>query len=205
MLDSDPLTAGDRLLRYFDSDPVVASEKLLRCRQKLVRRFSAERCHDPEDLANETLQRVLQALERDEKQLTTRIEAFISGFATNILRESRRRPIHKEDPLDDLSPAREPRTVSIQELLLAFSEEEDLRRCLKRCLDELHPSDLKILIPYYDAGPGEKLKKVREGMALSLGLTSSQLRKRAFNLRTKLETCIKNCLDPGTKIKNRHM
>lgn len=92
MLDGDPPTAGDKLLRFFDSDPVIACEKLLRCRQKLVRRFSAERCHDAEDLTNETLQRVLQALDRQEIQLSTKIEAFISGFATNILRESRRRP-----------------------------------------------------------------------------------------------------------------
>lgn len=195
MLDSDPPTAGDRLLRYFDSDPVVASEKLLRCRQKLIRRFAAERCHDAEDLANETLQRVLQTLDRDETQLTTQIEAFIAGFATNVLRESWRRPILREDPLDALSPTKEPRTLSPEKLVFVLSEQEDLLLCLEKCLDKFHAWERETLIRYYDANHGEKLKKVREVMALSLGITSSQLRKRAFNFRAKLEECIKNCLD----------
>jgi len=43
MQDSPP-TAGDRLLGFFDTDPIVADEMLLRCRRKLIRRFSAERC-----------------------------------------------------------------------------------------------------------------------------------------------------------------
>jgi DNA-directed RNA polymerase specialized sigma24 family protein len=193
-MQESPPTAGDRLLGFFDSNPVIAGEKLLRCRQKLIRRFAAERCRDPEDLANETLQRVLNALNKNPQRLTTKIEGFISGFATNIIYESRRSPIYKEDPLDDISPVHEPRTKPLDELLIACSEQEELRLCLKKCLDELHSSERETLIHYYDTEHGEKLKEVRERMALSLGFTSSQLRKRAFNLRTKLEGAIKTCL-----------
>jgi hypothetical protein len=75
-------------------------------KQKLVRRSRAERCRDPEDLANETVQRVIDALNKNPQRLTTKIEAFISGFATNIIYESRRSPIYKEDPLDDISQRR---------------------------------------------------------------------------------------------------
>jgi DNA-directed RNA polymerase specialized sigma24 family protein len=193
-MQESPPTAGDRLLSFFDSNPVIAGEKLLRCRQKLIRRFGAERCRDPEDLANETLQRVLDALNKNPQRLTTKVEAFISGFATNIIYESRRSSIYKEDPLDDISPAHEPRTKPLDELLIACSEQEELRLCLKKCLDELLASERETLIRYYDTEHGDKLKEVRGRMALSLGFTSSQLRKRAFNLRTKLGTAIKTCL-----------
>src|SRR5690242_17346356 len=89
-------TGGDLLLYLFDEDPSVAEEKLLRCRQKLVRRFCAERCRDPDDLASETLRRVLDALSLNPDRLTTTIEGFIFGFATNIIHESRRAPARFE-------------------------------------------------------------------------------------------------------------
>lgn len=200
MLDSDPPTAGDKLLRFFDTNPTIAAEKLFRCRQKLVRRFAAERCNDAEDLANETLRRVLQVLDRDEKQLTTTIEAFISGFATNVLHETHRRPDLKEVPLEELSSENVPRIVSPEELEFAFSREHDLWSCLKGCLNELSQMDRETLVRYYDSELDEKLKEVRERMALLLGLTSAQLRKRTFKLRAQLEDCIKDCLARRNRI-----
>ncbi|MEK6283134.1 MAG: hypothetical protein AABN95_22480 [Acidobacteriota bacterium] len=199
MLDSDPPTAGEQLLNFFDTDPVIAAEKLLRCREKLIRRFSVERCDDAEDLANETLRRVLDALNKDPQRLTTQIEAFISGFATNIVYESRRSPSHKEDPLAEISPANEPRTNPLDDLLIAFSEQEALRRCFNECLNELESSERDMLIRYYTSQLGEKLKRVRKLMALSMGLTGSQLRKLTFKLRSRLEICIKNCLPSRNK------
>lgn len=195
MLDG-PLTAGDKLLFLFDNDP----DRLLRCREKLVRRFIFEFRDDAEDLVSETFTRVLQALERDKTQLTTSIEAYVSGFATNIIHEARRRSSQREVPLDDLPPAKEPHSASPEELLLACSEEEDLRTCFKQCLNELHPSDREMLISYYDLQLGKKLKAVRERMARSLGLTNAQLRKHTFNLRKEVEACIKNCLARPNRI-----
>ena len=202
MQDSPP-TAGDRLLSFFDSDPVIAGEKLLRCRQKLVRRFAAERCHDPEDLANESLRRVLDALNKNPQRLATEIEAFISGFATNIIYESRRSPMHKEDPLEEIVPAKEPRTRPLEELLIGFSEQEDLRQCLEQCLEQLDSQERNTLIKYYTAEPGEKAKAVRRNMASSLGLTSAQLRKRAFNLRSRLEAFTRQCLEKYSQMRSQ--
>ena len=195
MLDG-PLTAGDKLLLLFDNDP----DRLLRCREKLVRRFILEFHDDAEDLASETFKRVLQALERDKAQLTTSIEAYVSGFATKIIHEARKQLSRRGIPLDDLPAAKEPRSISPEELLIACSEEEDLRLCWKKCLDELRRSDRAMLISYYDLELDEKLKEVRERMACSLGLTNAQLRKRTFNVRKELEACIKNCLARRNRI-----
>jgi DNA-directed RNA polymerase specialized sigma24 family protein len=200
MLDSDHQTAGDKLLRLFDRDRVIAEQKLLRCKEKLVRRFAAERCYDAEDLASETLRRVLKTLNRDETQLTTTIEAYISGFATRIIHESHRRPILKEVPLDELPSATEPRSLTLEEFELAFSKDEDLRSCLKQCLDELSQTDRETLLAYYNTELDHKLKHVREQMARSMHLSSSQLRKRTFNLRAALEACIQDCLALRNKI-----
>jgi DNA-directed RNA polymerase specialized sigma24 family protein len=191
-----PPTAGDKLFLLFDNDP----ERLLRCREKLIRRFALEFRDDAEDLASETLKRVLQTLERDKTQLTTSIEAFISGFATKIIHEARKQVSRRGIPIEDLPAAKEPRSISPEELLIACSQEEDLRLCWKQCLDELNSSDREMLISYYDLEHGEKLKAVREQMARSLGLTNAQLRKCTFKLRKELEACIKNCLALRNKI-----
>lgn len=199
MLDSDSPTAGDRLLRLFDNDPVVAAEKLLRCREKLVHRFSAERCHDPGNLASKTIERVLDAIEREPHRVITDIWVFVSGVARNIIHETHRSPIHKEVPLGDLSPTQEPRTTPLEELLIAIAEQEDLHDCLKQCLEKFNALDRELLIRYYDAEESEKLKQTRVRLALSLRLTSTRLTKLAFNLRKTLEACIKNCLDHRNK------
>lgn len=200
MLDSNPQTAGDKLLRYFDSDPVIAGKELLRCRQALIRRFAVERRHDAEDLASKTLERVVEAIEKNPDRVITNIWAFISGFARNIIHETHRSPVQKEVSLDDLAATQEPRTSSLEELELAFSREEDLWSCFKQCIDELPESERDTLLRYYDTELHEKLKKVRELMALSMGLTSAQLRKHTFNLRSELEACIKDCLARQNRI-----
>ena len=194
MLDRDSPTAGDRLLRLFDSDPTVAAEKLTRFKHKLIVRFSAERCHDPENLASEAIARLLALLERDPERAVTSIGAFLYGFATNIIHESRRAPTVDEVPLENMAPAEEPRTTPLDEVVVALSEEESLRACLKQSLESFDAPDRELLISYYDAEVDEKLKGSRKRMAHSLGLTSYQLRKRAFGLRKKLEASIKDCL-----------
>jgi DNA-directed RNA polymerase specialized sigma24 family protein len=199
MPDSDPPTPGDRLLRLFDSDSAIAAEKLLRAKNKLILRFTVERCHDPESLANDAIARLLCVIEKNPDRVITSIGAFLFGIATNIIHESRRSPIVNEVPLDEMAPSHEPRTSRLDDVLVALSEEESLHICLKQCLDSFDASDRELLIHYYDADNDEQLKSVRKRIALRLGLTSYQLRKRAFNLRKKLEASIKDCLADRNK------
>jgi DNA-directed RNA polymerase specialized sigma24 family protein len=198
MSDSSPTSAGEKLLRLFDPDPVIAEERLRRCLKKLEVRFAAERCRDPEDLASKTIRRVLDDLRKKEREIP-RIEPFIWGFATNIIRESRSSPINKEEPLDNLSPSNEPRTSPLDEMLLELSEDESKRLCLARCLDELGPDEREMLLKYYSSEDGEKQKQARERMAASSGLTRVQLKKRVFNLRQRLADLVAGCLNPRNK------
>jgi hypothetical protein len=199
MQDSPP-TAGDKLLRLFDTDQVVAGEELLRCREMLVRRFAAEHCYDADNLANQTIERVVADLEKNPQRVITNIWSFISGVARNIVHEIHRSPVLKEVPLDDISPMQEPRTTPLDELLIGIAEQDNLHACLNECLEEFDAPNRQLLVSYYDAGDGEKLKQTRVRLADSLRLTSARLKKLAFNLRQKLEACIKNCLALRNKI-----
>jgi len=99
-----------------------------------------------------------------------------------------------------MSPAHEPCTSQLDELLIAFSEQEDLRRCLERCLDKLNSQERNTLIRYYTAEAGDQAKAVRRDMASSLSLTSTQLRKRAFNLRGRVEAFTRQCLKDASQV-----
>jgi DNA-directed RNA polymerase specialized sigma24 family protein len=197
----DDSSNGDKLLSFFDSDSQVAGEKLLRIRQKLIRYFSAERCPDPQELSDETLFRVIKAI-NEGKQVTTTIEAYIFGFAKNILREARRLP--QFDSLEELPPDKERATSPEQETLAPW-ERQEILAYYQKCLMEFTDSEQKLFLGYYAQNPGEKPKEARERLASLMGLSRAVLKQRAFRIRERLEACIKNCMSmKGTKSANPH-
>lgn len=197
----DDSSDGDRLLSFFDNDSQVAGEKLLRIRQKLIRYFSAERCPDPQELSDETLFRVIKAL-NEGKQVTTTIEAYIFGFAKNVLREARRLP--QFESLEEIPPDKERAAAPTQETLAPW-ERKEILLYYQKCLTEFTDSEQRLFVCYYAQNPGEKPKEARERLASLMGVSRAVLKKRAFRLREKLETCIKKCLSlEGTKAANLH-
>lgn len=196
---------NNRLLSFFSTDSTVAVEKFLRMRQKLIRYFAANRCPDPQDHADETIFRVIKAID-DGKKVDTVIEAYTQGFAKFVLLEVKRQ--HQYVPLDDISPENEPFTNPKEpEDNLAVWEQSENLVCEQKCLaEEFSADERKLLIGYYTTSHEEKLKYAREKLSLQLNISRNVLKKRAFKLREKLEVCMKKCLDPdGTKLKKPHM
>jgi DNA-directed RNA polymerase specialized sigma24 family protein len=200
----DDSSGGDRLLSFFDADETIAGEKLLRMRQKLIRYFAANRCPDPQDHADETIFRVIKAL-NEGKQVDTAIEAYIQGFAKFVLLEVKR--LRQFAPLDEITPDKEPHTDPKEQENLAPWERKENLACEQKCFaEEFSDDERKLLIGYYTSEHEEKLKEAREKLAEHLGLTRPVLKKRAFRFRERLEACMKNCLDPdGTKLKKPHL
>ncbi len=199
----DDSSDGDRLLSLYDPDSIIAGEKLLRTREKLIRHFAANRCPDPQEHTDETILRVIKAL-NDGKQVDTVIEAYIFGFAKFVLMEVKR---HRQFvPLDEITPEKEPHTNPLEKEDLAPWERKEYLECEQKCLSEKFSADeQRLLIGYYATGHEEKLKEARETQALQMSISRAVLKKRAFRLRRRLEDCMKNCLDAdGTKLKKPH-
>jgi DNA-directed RNA polymerase specialized sigma24 family protein len=163
-------------------------------RQKLISYFDRRNCRSPEDLADETLNRV--ALKLDEKGSITNVTPAQFCFikARQVLHEYWRRPDLKEIALEDMlvtdPPDRHPFLVANSDD--EQDEQEKRMRCLEHCLQNLKRPDHDLIIKYYY---GEERVKIdnRQTLANELGISSKALVVRALRIRKKLEECVESC------------
>lgn len=168
----------DSLLTWLGDDRDVAARKYETIRSGLVRIFVAHGFSDAEDLSDETINRVMVRL-RDIRAIYTGEPAFyFHGVAKNIIRESRRR---REIAAGVVDGSVEPKIDS--------SEERD---CLGHCLDLLPAHKRDLILDYYLYEGHEKVEHHKQ-MAGQLKITEGAFRSRAFQIRLRLENCMRQC------------
>ena len=144
--DGDPRRSA---LTVAGSVPVRAQEKYGELFRRLERFFEWRRCESPEDLAQETILRVLNKVARGELIINTGdITPLFYGFAKNLLLESRR-------------AAARNRTEELTELLAPGTEgagPTESRILVAQCLKVLSPRERRLLIAYY-AGDRSELRR----------------------------------------------
>jgi DNA-directed RNA polymerase specialized sigma24 family protein len=178
-----------------DEDNASGGQKYEEMRQKLISYFDRRNCRSPEDLADETLNRV--ALKLEEKGSITNVTPAQFCFikARQVLHEYWRRPALKEIALEDMPvtdpPDRHPLLVANPDD--EEDEQERRMRCLEHCLQNLKRQDHDLIIRYYY---GEERVKIdnRQQLADELGISSKTLVVRALRIRNKLEECVERCV-----------
>lgn len=134
---------------------------------------------DPEDLADETINRVAKKLPQIQDCYQGEPEYYFQGVARNVSREARRR---KEIATD---------SVPVPAFRLPeFSEEYD---CLLGCLKFLD-ADKRDLVLDYHVYKGEDKIAIHRLMAQERGITENALRVLVFRMRSRLERCVHDCL-----------
>ena len=143
-----------RLLNWFNEehgDQDSGGQMYEEMRQKLISYFDRRGCRFPEDLADETLNRVAQRL--DEKGSITNVTPaqFCYIKARQVLHEYWRRPEQKEIALEDLPVNDQPdqRTFLGNNPNDEQDEQEKWMECLEDCLQKLKPQDHELIIKYY--------------------------------------------------------
>jgi DNA-directed RNA polymerase specialized sigma24 family protein len=181
------LTAGAfaSLLTRLGPDPERAGSSYEHLRRALVSFFAWRGAATPEECADETLDRLAARL--DEGVAVKDVPRFAHGIARLVLLEHWRRPDARSVPLEELAP--QPATVA------ETPEDDALRQCLDRCLDELVPESRDLILEYY-GGEGRSRIDRRKRTAQALGVSESALRSRAQRLRDQLEGCVRRCLAP---------
>ena len=152
-----------------------------------VRFLRWSRAADAEELASETMTRLIENLRRGEQVLHP--DAYVREIARNVLREDRRRREREADL---------PQVALAASSLGARSadQEEAHFRCLERCKREcLSPEERRLIQAYYGGDSSDKISRRRKVLAGRMGLSENALRLWAFRLRRKLFNCIKECLD----------
>ena len=140
-----------RLLNWFNEehgDQDSGGQMYEEMRQKLISYFDRRGCRFPEDLADETLNRVAQRL--DEKGSITNVTPaqFCYIKARQVLHEYWRRPEQKEIALEDLPVNDQPdqRTFLGNNPNDEQDEQEKWMECLEDCLQKLKPQDHELII-----------------------------------------------------------
>jgi DNA-directed RNA polymerase specialized sigma24 family protein len=175
--------AFDGLLTAFDAqDRERAGAEYEKIRIRLIRFFEWRGSDSPEEMADETLNRIARKIE--EGETIRNLSSFISGVARNVLRE-----FYDEQARERKNLAR------FAEEENRFEPEEEDRRmpCFRECLDALPEAESRLLIDYYNQTDVPKIKQRRE-LAAKMGETANALRIRAHRIRQKLDKCIEGCL-----------
>jgi DNA-directed RNA polymerase specialized sigma24 family protein len=181
-------TAFHRLLQWLDQGSGSPGERYVEMRDRLVIYFGRRRCPAPDDLADETLNRVARRLE---EQLT--IDDIVPAHycyivARFVLLESLRQRQRESVSSSDIRAAGH----SAPSLEDAAQERERTMECLERCLAARSEAERELILEYYRTD--ESAARVqRKRLAERLGLTSNSLSIRAWRLRHRIERCVREC------------
>jgi RNA polymerase sigma factor (sigma-70 family) len=170
-------------LTCLDPDADRAGEKYESLRLTLTKFFDWRGAHFPEELADETINRVIRKI--DEGQTVRDIPTYCHGVARLVLLEKLKGPESRRADFEELPPAA---------LVAPEPEEKDEKQdCFEQCLKELPIESRQLILRYYGDEKREKINR-RQAMAERLGIPLNALRSRAQRIRNRLEECVNGCM-----------
>lgn len=180
-------SAFRQLLDWLDEGVNSDGSRYLEIRRRLVLYFDRKNCLSPDELADETLNRVARRLEEEGAISTDAPAHYCYIVARFVLLEDLRRLPQKQ--FDEQIPA-------IAKSTEAEKEVERRLECLERCMQNLDSDERSLIVNYYQGEQRTKIEN-RKVIAQKLGVTINALSIRACRIRTKLENCMRKCLDGG--------
>ena len=180
----------DALLAQLNSDRDRAGEIYETIRRKLVRLFEWRGCGSPEDLADETINRVARRLAEGVELRSSDPYGYFCGVAHLVYKEVMRRASREHRALVEGGGWPSP---SFND----DSEPSDRRLdCLRQCLGQLAPDQRDLVLRYHQGKTeqGENNIRHRQKLADEAGIPMNALRIRVHRLSRKLESCVHTCL-----------
>jgi DNA-directed RNA polymerase specialized sigma24 family protein len=186
--------ALQRLLEWLDDGADSNGEAYLEMRRRLVSYFDRRNRQSPDDLADETLNRVGATLEKTGRIAVTPPARYCYVVAKYVLLEDIRRD-HRDVPFAEvaLKDQASPAAPDAADLL-----REQRLDCLDRCLAGLKPEQRDLVLEYYRSDERRPIERRRE-MASRLGISANALAIRACRIRDTLQGCVAACCTRPTK------
>lgn len=182
-----------QLLEWLDEGDDSDGQKYLEMRRRLVAYFDRKNCLAPDELADETLNRVARRIEEAGKIESETPAKFCYITARFVFMEYLRGAAKKNVPLEDV--LQKPQTGQLA--ATGFDEEKETREkmldCLERCTGELETASREIITGYYFGAERVKIEN-RRALAERLGVSINALSIRACRIRDKLEVCVGKCV-----------
>jgi DNA-directed RNA polymerase specialized sigma24 family protein len=186
-----------RLLEWLDDGGGDSKgETYLEMRRRLVSYFDRRNRPSPDELADETLNRIARTLEQDGEIAVRPPARFCYVTARFVLLEDVRKREHANLPLEGPRGTATSGTpgfacAPVQDDDEAAAKEQRLG-CLERCLDTLKPDQRELIVGYHHDARREKIERRRD-LAKQLGISMNALAIRACRIRDALETCVEGC------------
>jgi DNA-directed RNA polymerase specialized sigma24 family protein len=166
-------------LKWLSPHDDSAGEEYERLRFRLCTFFSQRHCRFSDELADETINRVI--LKSSEERIENKL-AYCYGVAKNVYRESLRKERNHLD-IDEVSiAAKEPP-----------AEQSFSRECLDKCLAELPLESRNLILDYFSEVKLAKIELHRR-ISESFEMTQTALRMRVMRIKQKLKICVVECM-----------
>lgn len=169
-------------LIWLSPDQAHAARKYLDLRLELVKLFIRKGCAHADELADRTLDRVVNIAHLEPGKYSSPI-ALCCGVARNVWLEYLREKTH--EPLDN-------EVVAAPQLSDDGNFSEQELRCLSYCLDQLPERDRALIVKYHQFQGREKIQ-IRKELADACG-GLNKLRIAAFRIRLRLHDCVSTCV-----------
>lgn len=171
----------DALLAWLDPNRELAGRKYEDIRTRLIKIFSCRGCYEPEDLADETINRVTNKLKDIETSFVGERARYFYGVANKVHMEYLRRKL----------PPPVQRSINDPD---AIEREYD---CLEQCMQRLSVNNRELVLQYYQEDKQAKIDQ-RKKLAEQLGIALNALRIRAHRIRASLQECVQSCVQEAT-------
>ena len=167
----------DRLLAWLADDRELAGTEYEKIRRRLTTIFASRGCRVPEELADETMDRVSRRVADIRDTYSGNKVLYFLGVANNVHHEFLKRPA-LSNPIPELTER---------------DDQERTHACLERCINKLTERSQHLIRNYYAE---DKQKKIvlRRVLAEQLGINLNALRARALRIREELQVCIERCM-----------
>ncbi len=178
-----------KFLRWLDTSGDSEGETYLEMRRRLVAYFDRKNCAAPDELADETINRVARWL-TDGGAVETHTPAKYCYTTARFVFLEHLRTRTKEQ---QFRTEKRMETATERENPDFREREERMRTCLEGCASRLAPKNKELILRYYSGRQREKIDD-RRAQARELGMTANALAIRACRIRDQLELCVRECL-----------
>jgi DNA-directed RNA polymerase specialized sigma24 family protein len=175
--------AFDALLAWLDPEREQAGKRYEDIRNRLIKIFACRACHEPEDLADEAINRVAKRVGEIARTYSGDPALYFYGVGNNVHLEY----LRKRMPQLAMPPAPSP------------DEFEQEYECLDRCMSRLPDDSRELVLQYYQEEKKARIEH-RKVLAEKWGIALNALRIRAHRIRTTLRQCVQDCLVQHTAV-----
>jgi DNA-directed RNA polymerase specialized sigma24 family protein len=166
------------LLAWLHADRNEAGKKYEEIRRRLIRILTCRGCTCPEDLTDETIDRVARKVPEIAPHYVGERALYFLGVAHNVFREWLRR---KDTPVPMPAPNNS-------------EEKERWDECLEQCMQFLTLRNRELILRFHQ-GQGRAKIAGRSEIATAMSIGANALRIRVHRIRKVLKKCVDDCLE----------